>query len=261
MKVEKRYLTKSRFKLAAECPTKLFYTEKEDEYADQSIEDSFLLALAEGGIQVGALAQSYFPGGCEIKTKNNDQALTETNELLKKDQVTIFEAAIATDKLFIRVDVLVKDGNHLKLYEVKAKSFDPTVVDPFQKKTQKEKGTILTDWIPYLYDVAFQKHVIKQAFPQYSVSAHLMMADKTVPCPTDGLNQKFRLVKDQRGRTSAPEPQNLTSEDLTPEILYKKNVDAECDQIYDGVDGGRNDRGLSFTQRVELFADSYIADH
>ena len=27
-----RYLTKSRFKLAAECPTKLFYTGKEDVY-------------------------------------------------------------------------------------------------------------------------------------------------------------------------------------------------------------------------------------
>jgi hypothetical protein len=36
-----RYLTKSRFKLATECPTKLFYTRKK-EYADQSLEDSFL---------------------------------------------------------------------------------------------------------------------------------------------------------------------------------------------------------------------------
>ncbi len=26
----------------------------------------------------------------------------------------------------------------------------------------------------YLYDVAFQKHVIKEAFPQYTVSAHLI---------------------------------------------------------------------------------------
>ena len=29
-----RYLTKSRFKLAVQCPTKLFYTGKKDTYRD-----------------------------------------------------------------------------------------------------------------------------------------------------------------------------------------------------------------------------------
>ena len=50
---EPGYLTKSRFKLACECETKLHYTKKGD-YADQSIDDSFLLELAKGGYQVGA---------------------------------------------------------------------------------------------------------------------------------------------------------------------------------------------------------------
>ena len=43
-----RFLTKSRFKLAVECPRKLFYTGKK-EYLDKSRDDSFLAALAEGG--------------------------------------------------------------------------------------------------------------------------------------------------------------------------------------------------------------------
>jgi len=30
--MSKRYLTKSRFKLAVECPTKLYYAGKENEY-------------------------------------------------------------------------------------------------------------------------------------------------------------------------------------------------------------------------------------
>ena len=55
-----RYLTKSRFKLAHECETKLFYTNKKSEYADQSLDDSFLKSLAEGGFQVGELAKYYF---------------------------------------------------------------------------------------------------------------------------------------------------------------------------------------------------------
>ena len=51
-----RYLTKSQFKLAMECPTKLYYTGKE-EYINQNIDDSFLLVLAEGGFMVGELAR------------------------------------------------------------------------------------------------------------------------------------------------------------------------------------------------------------
>ena len=41
-----RYLTKSRFKLAVQCPTKLFYTGKKNIYRDTMQEDSFLAMLA-----------------------------------------------------------------------------------------------------------------------------------------------------------------------------------------------------------------------
>lgn len=75
---KRRYLTKSRFKLATECPTKLFYTGK-SEYANQNLDDSFLLALADGGFQVGELAKCYFPGGHDIKTLDYDEALADTN--------------------------------------------------------------------------------------------------------------------------------------------------------------------------------------
>ena len=91
---KKRYLTKSRFKLATECPTKLFYTGKK-EYANQKQDDSFLEALAEGGFQVGELAKCYFPGGHDITTLDYDNALAQTNKLLEKDNVIIYEAAIA----------------------------------------------------------------------------------------------------------------------------------------------------------------------
>jgi hypothetical protein len=50
-----RYLTKSRFKTALECPNKLYYTKKQ-EYANQKEFDPFLEALASGGFQVEELA-------------------------------------------------------------------------------------------------------------------------------------------------------------------------------------------------------------
>ncbi len=251
---KRRYLTKSRFKLATECPTKLFYTGK-SAYADQNLDDSFLRALADGGFQVGELAKCYFPGGHDIKTLDYDEALAETNRLLQQEQVTIYEAAIATATLFIRVDILVKNQNHLSLYEVKAKSFDPESKDPFTNKN----GTIKSEWKSYLYDVAFQKYVINKALPEHTVSAHLMIADKSASCPTDGLNQKFRLVKEADGRKSVSVSETLTDADLTPPILCKVKVDTECDQIYASTEGA-SDQALSFTQRVELFAEHYTSD-
>ena len=52
-----RYLTKSRFKLAVDCPAKLFYCGKGSTYRDAMAESDFLAMLAEGGYQVGALAK------------------------------------------------------------------------------------------------------------------------------------------------------------------------------------------------------------
>jgi hypothetical protein len=54
-----RYLTKSRIKLAPECPTKLFYSGKPHLYQNLKKEDSLLALLAEGGHQVGELAKCF----------------------------------------------------------------------------------------------------------------------------------------------------------------------------------------------------------
>lgn len=252
--VKNRYLTKSRFKLATECPTKLYYTGKK-EYANQKCGDDFLIALAEGGMQVGELAKCYFPGGHDIETLDYDEAVEKTNQFLMLDQVTIYEAAIATDKLFIRVDILVKDRNRLSLYEVKAKSFEPEEANPFITKQDQIKS----DWKPYLYDVAFQKLVIRRALPQYEVSAYLMLADKSAKCPTDGLNQKFQLVKDSKKRVSVSVSNTLTEADLTPRILCKVSVEAECKKIYtDTFDGGG--QSLNFEQWVDWLADHYASN-
>lgn len=197
-----RYLTKSRFKTALECPTKLFYSGKK-EYADNSSDDAFLRALAEGGFQVGELAKLMYPEGIEVSARGHEDALAETAALLAQDQVTIFEAAVRFENLFIRVDVLKKNGYHVELIEVKAKSWDPHDARFFTGAGGKIKSTIL----PYLQDVAFQKYVVSAAFPAFTVSASLMMADKSSTATTDQISQQFKIVRDgKRSRVEvAPE--------------------------------------------------------
>ena len=79
-----RYLTKSRFKLAVECPTKLFYTGK-SEYRNTSNEDEFLAMLADGGFQVGELAKLMYPSGIEIKCQQ--QRSRELNRFLARREL------------------------------------------------------------------------------------------------------------------------------------------------------------------------------
>jgi len=80
----------------------------DNNYANQSVEDTFLVALAEGGFQVGELAKQYFPDGVNIATLDVTKAVNQTSELLKKENITIFEAAIKYENCFIRIDILEK---------------------------------------------------------------------------------------------------------------------------------------------------------
>ncbi|TPH15866.1 DUF2779 domain-containing protein [Litorilituus lipolyticus] len=223
-----RYLTKSRFKMATECPTKLYYTGK-NEYPNTMLDDPFLAALADGGHQVGELAKQYYPNGFDITTLDYSQAEKQTLELLKLEEVVIFEPAIRFNNLFIRVDILVKKGNHFELIEVKAKSYSRQKNNDFINT----KGKVDSTWKAYIYDVAFQKHVLKNAFPKSSVSSYLMLVDKSATCVTDGLNQKFILEKDEHNRKGITVSSSLDAKDLSSKLLTKINVDKVVELVYE----------------------------
>lgn len=103
------YLTKSRFKLALSCPTKLFYTGK-SQYANKNDGDDFLKMLADGGFQVGELAKLMYPGGIEITSQDNQEALAQTSELLEAENVILFEPAIAYQGLQVRAKAWENSG-------------------------------------------------------------------------------------------------------------------------------------------------------
>ena len=115
------------------------------------MEDAFLQSLADGGYQVGELAKSMHPHGVDMASLESATAVAETTELMRQDNVIIFEAAIAWNDCLIRVDVLVKQGTSIKFYEVKAKSFDSHSELPFVGT----KGGLASAWKPYLFAVSY----------------------------------------------------------------------------------------------------------
>ena len=249
-----RYLTKSRFKLALDCPAKLFYTGK-PQYPDAKKNDAFLEALAEGGYQIGALAKCYYPQGVDINERGYDIPLKKTKDLLTQDNVVIFEAAFQYKNLFIRADIIEKRGNHVNLLEVKAKSFDG---DDYNEMLNN-KGFLNSKWKEYIYDVAFQKYVLTQAHPDFKVRAYLMLADKNSVASVDGLNQKFELKQAGDDRTSVEIVGDVSPEGLGNEILIRVCVDDLIEKIICGNDSP-TPPSQGFVEHIHFLADNYESD-
>jgi hypothetical protein len=250
--MKERLLSKSLFVRALECPRKLYYAGK-PVYADNSLNDDFLEALAEGGIQVGALARCYFPDGVSLAGLDAEAALIETAKLLKQDQITLFEGAIRHGSCIFRADILVKDGSRIDLIEVKAKSYDDDTPDEFLKK--RERG-VSKNWKPYLYDVAFQKHVLRLAFPGATINAFLMLADKRAIASVDGLNQRFVIVE-EGGRKTVRLNGDCTPAGLGDPVLVKVPVD---DALEVAFEGGSDTADRSFAEYVDWLASLYRED-
>lgn len=198
---KKTTLTKSRFKLAVECPTKVYYS-LDRRYVNTKDEDEFLQALADGGFQVGALAKAIYeaedPDAVEVTADKEEEQIEETTRLLARENVTIFEGTIKHGNLLVRVDVLRKRGNVVDLIEVKAKSWDPRA-DSLTGQTARS-NPLDPGWEPYVYDVAFQERVLRLAYPGLEIHPWLLLVDKSRPNSVPGLALKFPIVGGERER-------------------------------------------------------------
>ena len=239
-------LTKSLFKIGNECPTKLFYSARPETYPSSKLDDEFLKSLADGGFLVGELAKLYFPEGIQIESLNGRDAVKETNARLQVEETTLFEAAIQTDHFQIRADVLRKSGNHIELIEVKSKSFDSSVAEPFRTK----KGGIQSEWIPYLLDVGFQKKVLELAHPEWTVTAYLMLVDKSAECTVDGLNRKFKIDESSGRRRGVyiGEP----GEEICDQTLKRIRVNTHLEDLAKNIGDG-----TSLDDAMSELADRY----
>lgn len=207
--MNKTYLTKSKFNLALDCPTKLFYAVPSNGYHDKSRHNDFLAALADGGYQLGELAKFKYhddPIGAAITVNTLDkaQALAETAQRMGlAGKIVIAEAAITAGSFFIRVDILIKDqtSKTIQLIEVKAASVtDATIKSGFKNS----RGEYQSNWLPYLYDIAFQAEVAARAYPEYRIAPRLLLVDSAVACDVDSLHQKFpfKASKNESGEIS-----------------------------------------------------------
>lgn len=245
-----RYVSKSDFKAARECPTKLYY--RKNNYPNINQEDEFLQLLAEGGFMVGKMAQFYFPEGIEIPGgRDQEAAIAQTKEYLKRENVILFEPAIFVDGMLVRVDILIKRGKVFQPIEVKAKSIDGSEckvrstggIKVFWKQNKTE---LASEWQPYLEDVAYQTYVLQHAYTGAEIEPFLMLCDKSKQTSIDNLLQQFilRVVKDDKG-------------DESYDIEYTGNVEAiRKDQLLIKIDVSVEVQHL--LPEIKIAADEFV---
>ena len=240
-----KYLTKTLFKKGLECPLKLTVNYKSSEEKNE-----FLSALADGGFQAEELSRLHYRPGYLIDDRDYANSLKNTNDLLKKPDSIVYEAAFLHENLFVRTDILVKTGNVIKVIEVKAKSFDSTMNNVFINNS----GRIRPEWRLYLFDLAFQKYVVQKSHPEYSIQSYLMLADKSKRASIDGLNQLFQITKNPNSRTGI-DVKVESIEDIGDPIMEPRNLSGLINDIISK--DIHKIHGLSFKSLVENFTELY----
>lgn len=204
-------LSKSDFKLAMSCPTKLYYREKR--YPDNLADDPYLQMLAEGGYMVEQLAKQLFDDGVTLNYRGGaEKASAETMQYLNTGEpVTLFEATLLEGLRLARVDILRRSASGFDLYEVKSSTFDSEDADKRISKTGSafknltRPHGINSKWIEYLQDVAYQYTILRDLFPDVPVRAHLILVNKSVEVPFDGMPDWFRILRSDDGRLHSVE--------------------------------------------------------
>lgn len=193
-----RYLSKSDFKVAQTCPTKLYY--KKSGYPSLDDDDEYLMLLAEGGYMVEKIGKLLFPERREIGFGSpSEVAAQEMLQALTAENVTLFEGTLISGQKLARVDILIKRGNEFQLIEVKAKSYDGEE-DAAAKAEgrsslfwRKKVDGIVSEWQEYLEDVAFQVLVLRELFPKALIRPFLLMPDKSKTTRIDQLHSFFQI--------------------------------------------------------------------
>lgn len=114
-------LSKSSYIKGLQCEKHLYlykhYYEEMDDLSEMQ------KAIFKRGTNVGELAQTLFPGG-EVAASgsppNYDETLKKTDEFIRNGKEVIYEAAFQFDQVLAIADIIVKENDGWKIYEVKS---------------------------------------------------------------------------------------------------------------------------------------------
>ncbi len=119
--MEKHVLSKSTFIKGMQCQKALYLNKHHKELKEEI--SAAQQAIFSQGTKVGELATQLFPGGVDCTPESFydfQKAVIRTQEEINKGTKIIYEAAFQYNGVLAALDILVKDENGWKAYEVKS---------------------------------------------------------------------------------------------------------------------------------------------
>ena len=118
--MSKPILSKSTFLRGLQCEKSLWLYKNRYALKDEILPQQ--QAIFSQGTNVGVLAQDLFPGGedATVAYYEQEKGVALTQRLINEGATIIYEAAFAHDGVYAAVDILVKDDQGWKAYEVKS---------------------------------------------------------------------------------------------------------------------------------------------
>ncbi len=114
------YLSKTLYTRGLQCHKSLYlFKHWPDLRAEPTLE---LEALFTTGHEVGDFAHMLFPGGAVVPFDGmtKEEQLTRTREEIDRGTKAIYEATFSFDDIFVKADIIVRNGDSWDLYEVKS---------------------------------------------------------------------------------------------------------------------------------------------
>jgi hypothetical protein len=119
--MKKHLLSKSTFMRGLQCEKSLYLNKHNRNLKDEI--GAQQQAIFSQGTNVGELAQELFPGGVDCTPESYydfQKAVIKTQEEIENGSTVIYEAAFQFEEVLVALDILVKDENGWKAYEVKS---------------------------------------------------------------------------------------------------------------------------------------------
>jgi hypothetical protein len=116
----KTYLSKTLYMKGLQCHKFLYLDRKRPDLAGE--QTPALEARLEAGTEVGVYAQQLFPGGVAVPFDGltKEEQLAKTRKEVSGGATVIYEATFSFDSVFIKADIIRKDGRGWELFEVKS---------------------------------------------------------------------------------------------------------------------------------------------
>ncbi len=173
------YLSKSDFKIAKSCPTKLYY--KKLGYP-QNQEEDYTFSIST--LIIHKIAELLYdnPIIIEINDQGKDDiswALEKTNKHLQQENITILNPLIYHQHKLTKIDILSKRGNKFDLVYIRPKAIDPKYKPLFRNKRD---GKISAIWYSYLQDITYQTYILSELlsslYTDFEINSYLCLPIK-----------------------------------------------------------------------------------